>query len=499
MANGGLYLSSFADNFLRARAAEEARNRAAGSEAADIFSTERYLEELGREREAREETLPAMLAQRRGRMARPPAFSPVAPDVPLPAGQPAMFRPSPLAAGGVAALEQPPRPAVAETLLGALDPKQQARFLTSRTGRAVMPTLEASERERRQEEDRQEAEAFFTQGQEAFRGGDTAGGLDHFAAGLRRVGNFGAMAQYMQLAAKTRADKQEEERAAEDAKGIIPALDAFDADPTAKNLAAVSGAQANAKSLAWRQLNADFVQNRLKKALAGDRDEEAFLRAAITSQDPPDKAWADAARQYPQGLFKIMSRQLLSGKAELPDELWDVMRLTKPAGKDASLALRARQQTLLEANAARRAGAPWTPMQFQQRWNDTIVEMERREAEAKRSPEAKAIEKDRAAILKMRREAMERPESLDKKSAPELTLLIQRTARDLETIVDPEEEREAKDYLKLLREARNRKGGAEGPKVAPSVDVQAEYNRLRKRGLTPEKARDDLKRRGLLD
>lgn len=497
----GEFLSSFAEHFLRARGIEEARSRAAGAEAAQLFDTERYLEELGREREAREEALPEILAQQRLR-GLPAVRTPAPPGAtyeglpnpeapPIPAGGSL-----PLAAGGVAALGQPPRPPVPETLLGALTPQKQARFLTSRTGRAIMPTLEASERERRQEEDREHAETFFAQGQESLRGGDTAGGLDHFAAGLRRLGRYGDMTQYMHLAAKTRADKQEEERAAQDAKAVIPALDAFDRDPTAATLAAVSTAQANVTSLAWKKVSADMVQNRLKKALSGDRDEEAFLRAAVTSDQPPEHAWAAAAKQYPQGLFKIMSRQLLSGKAELPEELWDVMRLTKPAGKDASLALRARMQTLLDANAARRAGAPWTPMQFQQRWNDTILELERAEAQAKKTPEERQAAQDRAEITRLRLEALKKPESLAGKTSEQLTLLIQRTTRDLEGDLSPEEERDAKDYLRLLRRTRDEKLRAPGSPTPPAVPAGTKDKRAQRPPETPtvEGAKAELRR-----
>lgn len=499
----GLFLSSLAENFLRARGAEEARSRAAGAEARDIFETERYLEELGREREVREDLLPTVLAHQRTRWA-PQTRAPVPssatyegipnPEAPLPA-------PS-FAAGGMAALQQPPRAPIAETLLGALNPKQQARFLTSRTGRMVMPTLQASELERQKEEERHEAGAFFDQAKAALYKGDTVEGLNHIASGFRRLGDYGQTTQHMLLAAKTSATKDEQTSAAEDAKTLLPLVDAYKTEPTPEKLAKLRGAEP--KSLAWRTLFTEILADTLKHALSPDRDEDNFLRAFMTSDKSKseEQAWAEAAKQHPQGLFKFAMQELRSGRAVLPESVWEGMRLKRPlALKDTSLRGLAHTKTLMEANAARQAGQPWTPERevFLSRFVANINEMQRAEAEGKKSATEKQREEDVAKITRIRRERMETPENLETKTSEQLTTLIQRTARDLDAIVDPQERQETEDYLKLLRQARNRKEGAKGPKVDPLVDLQAEYSRLRKRGLSPEKARDDLKRRGLLD
>ena len=501
----GDFLSAFADQVLRSRALAEGRNRAAAVEARDVFSTEHYLQELGREREVEEQTIPELIAAQRLRWA-PQTRLPAPPSATyegLPNPEAPEAPPAPVAAGGLAALMQPPRPAMAQTLLGGLTPQKAARVLTSRTGRAVLPTLEASERERRQDEDRQEAEALFGQSSALLRQDPASlDGLDLRAAAFRRLGRPPEANYWMQVSAKTRADAQETERWTKDMHGLNAALAAHDKEPTPTTLGAIKAAVATLTSLGGKRLAAEQVDQRLKHALSPDRDEEGFLRTFMEApkEMPEEQAWKEAATRFPQGLFKFAIQELRSGKAVLPDSIWDSMRLKRPLGlKDFSLRGAAHQKTLLDSAAAARAGTPWDPPSVLNRFVANLNEMQKQETEAKRTPEAKAIEEHRAAILKIRREAMEKPESLDTKTSNELTILIQRTARDLDAIVDPQERQDAEAYLKLLREARDRKAGVGRPKAASSVDLQAEYNRLRKRGLTPEKARADLKRRGLLD
>ena len=85
-----------------------------------------------------------------------------------------------------------------------------------------------------------------------------------------------------------------------------------------------------------------------------------------------------------------------------------------------------------------------------------------------------AFAEDRAAITKMRREAMEKPESLEKKTAEQLTLLIQRQARDLQGDMPDEERRDSEAYLKLLRKALAAKGGVTKPEQSTDKKAQAE-------------------------
>ena len=477
----GEYLSRFADNFLRARGAEEARSRAAGAEARDIFSTQQYLDELGRERGAE-----SLYARLRGQTPSTPAAPAVAapaepsfapPGAPTgalgvyPTATPAAAGPTPMATGGLAALQEPraPRRPVAETVLAGLNPAEQARFLTTRTGRAAMPTLEQSERERRQEQDQQEVGGFFDQAKAAFRALDTVAGLEHLATGFRRLGpsGYGPMSEFMQLAAKTQAEKQEKAWAAEDAQAFFPALDAYKAEPTPLNLVALRAVEP--KSLAWRKLKADIIAEELKKALSADRDEEDFLRAFMTADKSKseEQAWADAAEKFPQGLFKFAMQELRSGKAILPDSVWDVMRLKRPLGlKDFSLRGVAHTKTLLEAAAAQQAGTPWDKQAFLKKFIENINEAQKAEQQAKETPE----QQDRAAITKMRREQMEHPERL---SMNEITLQIQRTNEDLRRgDMTPEEYQDAQRFLHFLRDLREKKrvegGGAEKP--APATD-----------------------------
>ena len=500
-ANEGGYLGTFAETFLRARALEEQRGRAAGAEAADIFKTDRYLEELGREREAREEFLPQILAQQQARLQTTALRGPTGPNL----GAATLETPPvPVAAGAEAALRQA-RPPVMESLLGGLPPKAQARFLTTRTGEKALPTLEHSERERRLEDDRQEAETLIEQATEFLQRPtpDVAGAADRMAAAMRRLGQPQAAAQWMLHSAKTRSDEAERDRAEQDIKAFNAAIAADEATPSAATLKGVHDAIDQAKSVLGKRIALARLDARLQHALSPDRDEDAFLReatrlmlggrsepqtgapeglgpggAATPKAMTAEEAWRQAAAKHPNGLAKMVSRQLIGGKKELPDEIWDILRWPKPiTTKDASLPRRAALIVEQEVKSERARGIQVSPLDFTKRWNAKIIELEGAEARAKKTPEELAAGKDRAAILRMRREAMEKPEDLEKKTLNDLTLLIQRTARDLDTVTDPQERGEAEAYLRLLRQARDRKvrGSGEPPVVPPRLPPAAKH------------------------
>ena len=494
----GVYLSGFANAFLQAREIEERRRGREAAEVGEIFRTERYLEDLDKERQAQEEQLPAILAQQQARRTGTALRGPAGPNLGAASLE---VPPAALATGGMAAV----RPPVTETLLGGLTPQAQARFLTSKTGRAVLPTLEASERERRLEEDRQEAEDFTQQASDflALPTPNVAGAADRMAAAMRRLNRPQEAAQWMLHSAKARSDETERTRSEEDIKTFNAAVAADEASPSAASLKGVHDAIDRARSVLGKRVALARLEARLQHALSPDRDEDAFLREATrlmlggqvqpqtaTPEDlgagggarpkpmTAEEAWRQAAEKHPQGLAKMVSRQLIGGKKELPDEIWDILRWPKPIQtKDASLPRRAALIVQEEVKAERAQGKQVSPLDFTKRWNAKIIELEGAEARAKKSPDELAAEKDRAAILRMRREAMEKPESLEKKTLPELTLLIQRMSRDLEAITDAQERAEAEGYLKLLRQARDGKirGTGERPVVPPQLPPASKH------------------------
>ena len=267
---------------------------------------------------------------------------------------------------------------------------------------------------------------------------NVASAADRMAAAMRRLNRPQEAAQWMLHSAKARSDETERTRSEEDIKTFNAAVAADEASPSAASLKGVHDAIDKARSVLGKRVALARLEARLQHALSPDRDEDAFLREATrlmlggqvqpqtaTPEDlgagggarpkpmTAEEAWRQAAEKHPQGLAKMVSRQLIGGKKELPDEIWDILRWPKPIQtKDASLPRRAALIVQEEVKAERAQGKQVSPLDFTKRWNAKIIELEGAEARAKKTPDELAAAGHRAAILRVQREVLEKPESL---------------------------------------------------------------------------------------
>ena len=499
MAEPGLYLSSFVENFLRSRGLEEQRGRAEAQEAGEIFKVQRYLDDLGRERKA------GMSAAQRLQGYTSPQDSGVIPSTPPtwrggasayegPPNPEAPPIPS-VAAGGAAAMQHgltaegmAPRPPALASALQGMPTEDVANLFMTQTGRATLETLRDAEQHRRKEDDKKEAEKLWAKGRDAFRRNEPLEALGLWAAAYRAVGDTVHAGRLAELEAKNRTDTAEHEKTKKDFAAFNTALNVYDLDPSPQNLSNVQTTFAEAESLAGRERAVEMMKARIKGSLDPDRDINAFLvyvsqRAIGPNRVPVEQAWDEAMDKYPKAFGKLWLQDILNPeKPILPDHVREKLRLPPrgPDKRDQTIT----QRAYFDARAeAQRLGVvvSYDNPKFMRIWEDKINEREGAKKQAGKTPGEREKEKvdletakDRAAITKMRREAMEKPESLEKKTAEQLTLLIQRQARDLQGDMPDEERRDSEAYLKLLRKALAAKGGVTKPEQSTDKKAQAE-------------------------
>ena len=514
MAEPGLYLSSFVENFLRSRGLEEQRGRAEAQEAGEIFKVQRYLDDLGRERKA------GMSAAQRLQGYTSPQDSGVIPSTPPtwrggasayegPPNPEAPPIPS-VAAGGAAAMQHgltaegmAPRPPALASALQGLSTEDVANLFTTQTGRAAFQTLEAAEQHRRKEKNHKKAEELWAEGRDAFRRNEPAEALGLWAAAYRHIEDQAHAGRLMEMEAKIRTDPVEKEKTKKDFAAFNTVLDAYDLDPSPQNLSNVQKTFADAESLAGRERASEMMKARIKGSLDPDRDINAFLvyvsqRAIGPNRVPVEQAWDEAMDKYPKAFGKLWLQDILNPeKPILPDHVREKLRLPPrgPDKRDQTIT----QRAYFDARAeAQRLGVvvSYDNPKFMRIWEDKINEREGAKKQAGKTPGEREKEKvdletakDRAAITKMRRTAMENPASLEGKTSNELTIEIQRTARDLDKIDDPEIRSETERYLTLLRRALTAKGGPKAD-VAPQ-DKKAQAEQIMNR-LFPGKTWDQL-------
>ena len=547
MAEPGLFLSSFVEQFQRGRAQEEASRRAAAQEARDVFGVQQYVEDLDREREA-ERTLAEVLRRRQAAGAGPLAVSPAgagAPTIPMRSTGAGAFEADlqtdlgstgpalSVAAGAPAALAQmaparpagpvtlpgagPERPPVLDQILGGLSPEAGARFMTSRVGRQALPTLEESEREQRQKEDRREAEGFFQKAQEAFTREipDIGGGYSALAAAFRRLSPERA-AHYMEVGAKFLTDRKEREEAPKEIQAINAAVKAWQADPTPANLATVQETMAGVKTVTGRDFALEVTKNAVKTALSKDPEESAFLihTALRTTRDgiPLEQAWDEAMQKYPGALAKFWERAMFSpDKTVLPDFVYEKLKTQPPhPSKDLALPQRAWVAAMDEA---RQKGIQRGTPAFSRLLNETINRFKREEKEATQTEDERALAKLRKESLELTVEAKRNP---DKLSLDAVTRNLQRLERAIDAGgLDAETERQFREAHQVLtgvmarhaRELKETTGGggppnpqdkrAQPPGPGPTKEqAKAELRRLLDAGHTLKTAEAAMRAQG---
>lgn len=484
---GGAYLSSFIDQMNRQRVLEEASSRNQGFDAAQVFQIDQYLKNLDKENQA-EQILTQMLRNRQRAVPQPPMGAPPAappggpPVIPpgqptLPGGPPPLPGDQPMAAPVAAPMPQeavlpspgmapPPnplaRPPVQDALMAGLTPEQQARFMTSKTGAAVLPSLEATERERRKSEDEADAESIFKKAQQHFNAKQPADWADMMAAGYRRKGDAARAAHFMEYAAKVRVDQHETEAAKRDFVALNKAVKKYQTDPSPENLASLHDAMTETESLTGRALALEMTKNQVAKGLSADHEESAFLtavtQARVTMKMPEDKAWEAAIARYPGGAAKLYARSLMNpDHTRLPDGFYAALRVPPPAPtKDPTIGQRAYTAAMAEAQVK---GVPTDGMPFLRLVEQHRLRLVEEEERAKAKGRDTGLEGDiKRARLDRLKALLERAKDPNPKTMKDISLEIQRLNQDIASgNMDSEEERDAREALKTLRELRDQK------------------------------------------
>lgn len=450
----GLYLASAVDAYNRARVLEEASSQRAGHEAAQAFQIDQYLKDLEKENEA-QSILTDVLRQRQQPPMGAPGMAPGMPQgmpaiPPPPPGMPPGVPPGPIAAtppGAPMAPSGPPatpemgqqpmpapmgptmpspttmpgaRPPVMDAIMGGLRPEQQARFLTSRTGRQVLPALEESERERRHIEDKQKAEEAFGQAKTALAENDPAGWADYMAKGYRYLGEGQNAARMMEHAAKVRTDKVEMEQAPKDFEAILGAVKKWESDPTPENLQGVTTAMSEAKSTTAKMLSREMMLSKIRHGLDRDPEKQAmlthFIQATGLRGVKPLQAWQEVVQKFPAGAAKVWAEALMSpDKVHMPAEFYEALRVSPPMPtKDPTVGQRA--IVLATERAAKLGMQPnLADPGFMRLVEEERNKLVKAEAAAKRDPNADEILNLRKQIYEKRLKAMDNPDGLSDK------------------------------------------------------------------------------------
>ena len=288
----GLYLSSFLENYLRSRGLGEAQRRSDQNEILQALQGQEFLRGLQENQQVqgdiaglveryRQPSAPGIAGPTppAAALAAPPGIGPAAPpgsfgQVAIPEG---LQVPQPSGAGTL--IEGgAPRPSPFEAITRGAEPAAVARLLTNPRGQAALKTVEQAERDRREQEDLAAAEGLMGEASKAAKDGDPITWADKYAAGLRRIKQFGPSATIQEYAIKLREKKDEREKAQTFFKAVSAANAEYEKDPTPENYAKfLDTVTTNNESEVGQVFAQKVMENMVSKRLSADPAEHFFF------------------------------------------------------------------------------------------------------------------------------------------------------------------------------------------------------------------------------